>query len=378
MSGLLGRILEPNPNGGLLDFAMNLAQQGGAGAPTMAGLAGAGQATRQNMLQAREYQREQAQRLIKDKAISQITDEDLKMLAQLDPSGELVAQVMAARMKASYGGENTPDVQQLYRAAVEDGSWDPKRDGGLYQFIEKYQNRYGGPNFIMTEDGPRMIQAGSKLPPVTRGAPGTPMQYDPNQQGQIASAEGYGSTAGSGAAKRVLDQPQARASVAGVTQQFSRFRSQVQELRDSPGLDNITGYIAGRTPTLSQDGRNAQELLNGIKNQTFINALQAMRDASKTGGAVGNVSDKEGDRLENAWVALGQSQDTETYKRRLNDLIRIADEGIANIERAYNDQYPGQTPPTMLQRPAGAVPTFDAEKERRYQEWKRRQQGVGQ
>lgn len=129
--GLLGSILEPNPQGGLLDFAMNLAQAGGSGAPTMAGLAQAGQATRQDMLQARQYQQDQQEyarkkRLqdIQEKAISQITDADLKTLAALDPTGQTVAEVMAAKLKGRYGyGSSVPaDIQkyEYYNNLPED------------------------------------------------------------------------------------------------------------------------------------------------------------------------------------------------------------------------------------------------------------------
>lgn len=123
-------------------------------------------------------------------------------------------------------------------------------------------------------------------------------------------------------------------------------KTQVAELRDHPGLDNITGFIAGRTPTLSQEGRNAQDLLDSIKSQISTYKLQSMRDASQTGGAVGNVTEKEWPRLESALAALGQSQDTETYKRRLGEVISIIDESTKLIDEAYNMTYGGVTMPT--------------------------------
>ena len=114
-------------------------------------------------------------------------------------------------------------------------------------------------------------------------------------------------------------------------------KDQATELMNHPGLDNITGWLFGRIPTVTQKGRNAQEILDTIMNKTFVNTLQNMREASKTGGAVGNVSDREGERLENAFVALGQSQDTATYKTRLQEMIDAIDLANARLEQAYKE-----------------------------------------
>mgnify|MGYP001605059495 CR=1 FL=1 len=49
-----------------------------------------------------------------------------------------------------------------------------------------------------------------------------------------------------------------------------------------------------------------------------------MREASKTGGAVGNVSDREGDRFANALGALEMSQSAENVQKQLTILIDSA------------------------------------------------------
>jgi len=143
--------------------------------------------------------------------------------------------------------------------------------------------------------------------------------------------------------KRKEEQPQAKLRLSTITKHSGRLKIAALELMNHAGLDNITGFIFGRIPTLSQEGRNAQELLNHIKNVVFVNTLQSMREASKTGGAVGNVSDREGDRLENAMVAVGQSQDTETFKARLQDVADIVDEMNDGLQTAYDDTYNPQT-----------------------------------
>lgn len=122
--GLLGNILEPNPQGGLLDLAMNLAVAGGSGAPTMAGLAQAGQATRQNMLQAREYQRRQELDAAQKKAIASFDDPELQRILQaVGPEGytEILSTLLKGRM--GFGTADVPaDIQkyQFYKSLPDD------------------------------------------------------------------------------------------------------------------------------------------------------------------------------------------------------------------------------------------------------------------
>ena len=141
--------------------------------------------------------------------------------------------------------------------------------------------------------------------------------------------------------KQKLEQakPAAKIRADTVTSASDRLISSLDELSSSPGLSHITGMVAGRTPTFSQEGRNAQALLENIKARAFVDTLQAMREASKTGGAVGNVSDREGDRLQNAAAALEQSQDTETFKLRLGELKQVAKDAKDRLQRAYSETY---------------------------------------
>jgi len=59
----------------------------------------------------------------------------------------------------------------------------------------------------------------------------------------------------------------------------------------------------------------------------------------KTGGAVGNVSDKEGDRLENAIVALQSSQTEKQFMVELANLRRVTVEGQQRLQNALQAEY---------------------------------------
>lgn len=107
IQGLLGRVGDPSVSSGLLSMGASLLQAGGQGAPTGAAVGQGLQAFQQAQQMEMERQRQLRLREAQQRALAQLTDGDLQLLAQLDPSGQAVAQVVAARMR-SQAGEGTP------------------------------------------------------------------------------------------------------------------------------------------------------------------------------------------------------------------------------------------------------------------------------
>ena len=60
--------------------------------------------------------------------------------------------------------------------------------------------------------------------------------------------------------------------------------------------------------------------VESLKAQIFANELTAMREASKTGGAVGNVSDKDGDRLAGILGSLNTTMSPAQFKEQLGKI----------------------------------------------------------
>jgi len=124
--------------------------------------------------------------------------------------------------------------------------------------------------------------------------------------------------------------------------ELDRFTVQAQRLRDHPGLSKATGFggesLSGVPGT---DAADAAALMETLKAKAFISALSAMRASSKTGGAVGNVSDAEGGRFENAFVALTQAQSYGQFIQELDRLIALNEETKLLLTSAYTDEYAG-------------------------------------
>ena len=155
--------------------------------------------------------------------------------------------------------------------------------------------------------------------------------------------------------------PKANAAIQQVESTASTLESDLRRLANHPGLSGITGLIAGRTPPVTAAAREAQALFDKILARGQFNELSAMRAASPTGGALGNVSNVEGERLRQAFGALNQTQATDSVKR---ELARIADETAAFRQRMrsafdetydYRQQERGQQPaPSAAQPPAAS------------------------
>jgi hypothetical protein len=140
--------------------------------------------------------------------------------------------------------------------------------------------------------------------------------------------------------KREAAFPQATQAVSGFETKSEQFIKELERLRDDPGLNQITGPIFGRTPSVSREGSRAQALYDKIFAKGGFQALQDMREASKTGGALGNVSNEEGRRLEKSIVGgLDRTQNIADVQQGINDLIDEIRTSKSRVRDAYDTTY---------------------------------------
>jgi hypothetical protein len=139
--------------------------------------------------------------------------------------------------------------------------------------------------------------------------------------------------------KREAAYPKATSALKSFETETDAFDKDIERLRNHPGLSEITGLIGGRTPALTGAGRQAQALYEKITAKGGFQALQNMRNASPTGGALGNVSNQEGLRLEKSVAAIDRRQDAkdvqaalDTYRFDLRNAKRL-------MREAYEDTY---------------------------------------
>lgn len=147
--------------------------------------------------------------------------------------------------------------------------------------------------------------------------------------------------------KREAAFPQATSVIKGFESKSDSFVKDLEKLRDHPGLSQITGLIAGRVPALTADGRAAQALYDKVVAKGGFQALQDLRDASKTGGALGNVSNQEGKQLTASFAAIDRRQDAKDVQAAINDAIGSVQGAKTRMREAYDSTYSykaGNTP----------------------------------
>ncbi len=116
------------------------------------------------------------------------------------------------------------------------------------------------------------------------------------------------------------------------------------EVKTHPGLPAATGLL-GAIPNLpGSNASNAQAKLEQLRSQVGFAVLQAMRDASKTGGALGNVSNFEVQALQNNLAALQKAQSTDQIKAELDKLMEWSSGAKDRLRSAYNMKHSGAAP----------------------------------
>ena len=139
--------------------------------------------------------------------------------------------------------------------------------------------------------------------------------------------------------KREASYPQATSAISSFETKADSFVKDIEKLRDSPGLSEITGIAAGRLPGITANGRAAQALYDKIVAKGGFQALQDLRDASKTGGALGNVSNQEGKQLTASFAAIDRRQDAKDVRAALDQAIGDIQGSKTRLKEAYDMTY---------------------------------------
>jgi hypothetical protein len=157
--------------------------------------------------------------------------------------------------------------------------------------------------------------------------------------------------------------PQATAAVKTYETKSEQLAKDLETLANHPGLDGISGAIYGRLPSGTRDSMAAQEKYNAIVARGGFTELADMRASSPTGGALGNVSNQEGQYLRDAFASIGRTQSRDDLKAALIEAAKRVRESKGRIREAYDMTYEyrdgGQTTPAApksdIQNKADAV-----------------------
>lgn len=176
------------------------------------------------------------------------------------------------------------------------------------------------------------------------GKPLMPVTLDATGQAAVAGAK----TTATKEAEKAVAKPgqaiEAKAALDSTLSSMDRLRAAAEEALNDPNLGRVTG-VMGMFPNMPGGGAaDVENKLGNLKSQIGFTVLQAMRDASKTGGALGAISDKENELLQNNLAPLGKSQSTEQMRQSLQSIIDYVDGAKGRLNSTYQQQYGNVAP----------------------------------
>ena len=118
-------------------------------------------------------------------------------------------------------------------------------------------------------------------------------------------------------------------------------RDSAQKILDNPGyIDSLTGTLSPLTVNAPGfDPYTANQLMKNLLGRSFVNELSQMRNASPTGGAVGNVAVAEMDSLSKIQSALTVGMKKDEFIKQLKQYINVSNRAIKTIPNEYARTY---------------------------------------
>ncbi len=168
--------------------------------------------------------------------------------------------------------------------------------------------------------------------------------------------EAWDKKAAADAVDRVTNAPLAKTRARESIDSLFKTGEEATRLATHSGLEAASGPISSRLPTLRDNTANFETDLETLSTRIFINTINRMRELSKTGGAVGQVTEKEMAKLENSMKNLSLRQSDGNMRTNLRGVAKEINDSMASIAQAYKEQYGEDMPFQKLDAGEGELP----------------------
>ena len=187
------------------------------------------------------------------------------------------------------------------------------------------------PQLLMLQDELRQLE--------TKGEGDTERAQQIRDQIRASTVKGSFDLTPAEIQKREAAHPKAKLAFQTFNATTDTLINDIKKLRNHKGLSGITGPVYGRTPSVTEESTNAQAILDRILARGGFQELQNLRNASPTGGALGQVSNTENQFLRQAFGTLDPVQDTKDFKRGVDQVIRELEGSKSRVRDAYDLTY---------------------------------------
>lgn len=155
-------------------------------------------------------------------------------------------------------------------------------------------------------------------------------------------------------------QPVAYKSKQGAIASLEALKKEAEDILKDSSLGSATGMTSFLGSIPGTSAKDVTARIETLKAKSAFSTLQAMRDASKTGGALGQTSDREMALLQNAITALDRQQSDEGFRDSLQRLIMSTEESMQRLEEGYNQTYGSEDLPIINTPTRGTEQKKDA------------------
>lgn len=136
-----------------------------------------------------------------------------------------------------------------------------------------------------------------------------------------------------------LERPQSFAATEYSLNQIRETRNTIRQLLADPNFDLAFGFGGETLSNIYTPAADVRAKLESLRDQQFARNITAMRDASKTGAAVGNVTQQEGPRFENMQGSLKQFQSAKQARSTLERIEKELSDSETRIENSFSRYY---------------------------------------
>jgi len=141
----------------------------------------------------------------------------------------------------------------------------------------------------------------------------------------------------------MIVQPQEQAATTSIAISMRDINDTVDRLlQNQAGIKSATGFGGELQSRIGGTAAaNAKGDLDRVKSAISLSAIAKMRAESKTGGAVGSMTEKEWPRFESIYGSLDQAQTADQVIKNLRELKGLTTETQENMIKKYDSIYGG-------------------------------------
>lgn len=136
-----------------------------------------------------------------------------------------------------------------------------------------------------------------------------------------------------------MERPQTITATEYGLNQIRQTRNTIRELLSDPNFDMAFGFGGELVSNVYTPAADVRAKLESLRDQQFARNITAMRDASKTGAAVGNVTQQEGSRFENMQGSLRQFQSAKQARQVLERMEKELADSEGRVVNSFSRYY---------------------------------------